>query len=864
MIINQNTQTFNDENQLVIATKEQEGNLVASGGANDLTCLVDNGELAVKVVNIDGEAVASSKTSPEVLTDSNQLANNTLAQDGDVLASDGVKGITCLVDNDGKKQLALKTFPLDGDIVSGGATDKTCLVEVDGKKQLALKILGGGGSKGWDNKPESWPDIRENTKHNAIRLLADDRYPLGFKATVTGGYSVDVDGKKYGDYNSDAQCSFTTSDWAIDEDLPVGYKRVLGYTCNNDVLWQITNFHLRGSDTVKISFSVTAACNVWGCYQGADATDNYDLYVSTTSGSKYLRYGSGTYLSYWSADNLGQRFDVTFSPTGTSGMPQDSTWTEKTFESANDFLVGSTTLTGTSSKLKGNLYGNIEVVGRLNLIPCERLSDNVLGYYDTVSNTFYEPTGTPTSMGYDTSHLFSYPISYPTGATKAHIVDIYPQTEGNDITVFTCQRVGASGQETQGVLWEHFTTTNLIQLTKHLYKYNEYYSNLATAVTAKGNVLKCGNNDTVFYRGIKLEYIPTITADNNSIYLGSYCQGCSVLTQVSLKKLIMLAPANAFNECYKLEEVKGSGIDFSGQISSVDSMFKGCRSLKKIPNFIKWNSITNGKDFITEAKDLQDTVLDVRDATGLKAIGCYGSSSYFMTGLKGLRVSSSAPFNGTTTPQINVSYTGMDRTALVQLFNDLPTVTNGQIIGITGTLGSENLTEEEVAIATNKGWTVTGGPVFELPFTQPVLTADGTLGGDDFAVSALHYSLYNAYKPFSSSANSNANVTWAVKSNNADYTFYNPDGLKVSSLDIVNRNENTPRAIESGTVYGSNDGTNWTELTTFTNDVLTQNGAWTITVNSNAFYKYHKINCVNSGTYIGFGKMTINATYKPS
>lgn len=193
----------------------------------------------------------------------------------------------------------------------------------------------------------------------------------------------------------------------VDDELPSGYKRVLGFTCNNNAMWQITDFHLRGSDTVRISFSATQACNVFGCYQGADANDNYDLYVSTTAGSKYLRYGNGTYLSYWSSANLGERFDVVFTPTGTSGMPQDSTWTEKTFESANDLLIGSTTTTGTSSKLRGDLYGNIVVDGRLKLIPCERLSDNVLGYYDTYSETFYEPytgfTGA-VSLGYDGSH----------------------------------------------------------------------------------------------------------------------------------------------------------------------------------------------------------------------------------------------------------------------------------------------------------------------------------------------------------------------------------------------------------------------------------------------------------------------------
>ena len=197
----------------------------------------------------------------------------------------------------------------------------------------------------------------------------------------------------------------------VDDELPSGYKRVLGFECDNNAMWQIIGFKLRGSDTVKVSFSINAACNVWGCYQSTSATDNYDLYATVTAGGKYLRYGNGTFLSAFTGDNIGKRFDVTYTPTGSQGMPEDSTWTEASFESANDLLIGSTTVGGTSSKLKGNLYGDFIVLNgnteRLHAVPCERVSDNVLGYYDLVGETFYEPyTGFAgaVSLGYDGSH----------------------------------------------------------------------------------------------------------------------------------------------------------------------------------------------------------------------------------------------------------------------------------------------------------------------------------------------------------------------------------------------------------------------------------------------------------------------------
>lgn len=257
---------------------------------------------------------------------------------------------------------------------------------------------------------------------------------------------------------------------AVDDELPAGYKRLLGFVCDNNAMWQIAGFKLKGSDTVRISFSVNAACNVFGCYQGADADDNYDLYVSTTSGSKYFRYGSGTYLSYWSSANLGQRFDVVYTPTGSSGMPQDSTWTEKTFTSANDLLIGSTTTTGTSSKLKGNLYGNIIVDGRLKLIPCERVSDGVLGYYDTYSETFYEPYegfDGAVSLGYDGSH-YSLTVDGTSevlslGTQTASVADLfavgdYKDTQeliGGTVTRRVVVRV-MTGAETSG--WSRYST----------------------------------------------------------------------------------------------------------------------------------------------------------------------------------------------------------------------------------------------------------------------------------------------------------------------------------------------------------------------------------------------------------------------
>ena len=112
----------------------------------------------------------------------------------------------------------------------------------------------------------------------------------------------------------------------VDDELPTGYKRVLGFKMNNNSYWEIADFPLYGSDTLRFSFDATDACNVLGAYSGSASGNNYSLYVSTNS--NYLRYKNGAYNS---AIDYNKRYDVELAPTGSSGMKVDSTWTAQTF-----------------------------------------------------------------------------------------------------------------------------------------------------------------------------------------------------------------------------------------------------------------------------------------------------------------------------------------------------------------------------------------------------------------------------------------------------------------------------------------------------------------------------------------------------
>ena len=185
-----------------------------------------------------------------------------------------------------------------------------------------------------------------------------------------------------------------------EKELPEGYKRVKSLTMNNNCYYEIEDLYLNGSDTLEFSFLIKSTCNVIGSYSGSSSGANYSLYASVSNVS-YLRYYSGTYNSMFEAD---KRYDVVITPTGTKGFIYNSTWDELEFTTTRPLCIGTTrsNLT-TSAKMKGTFYGNIIVRDangiRFKGIPCVRLSDDVAGYYDTVSETFYEPNGTNPIVG---------------------------------------------------------------------------------------------------------------------------------------------------------------------------------------------------------------------------------------------------------------------------------------------------------------------------------------------------------------------------------------------------------------------------------------------------------------------------------
>lgn len=309
------------------------------------------------------------------------------------------------------------------------------------------------------------------------------------------------------------------------------------------------------------------------------------------------------------------------------------------------------------------------------------------GYNVYIDGTQYGTTyasGATCSITWSTSGITTGDDITTPSALKAHKIWIEPATSGNNITAFSCARVAASGEEQQGILWAHLNLSNEISLGGNSIDYTEargafgrlqtYSNKLMKALTAKNNTIKISKLSSIFYNTSSLEYSAILDCSNNTIsfYGALWNSGLKSLTIKNAKPLSM----QYFAMTSDIETLKFVKSDFSSVIN-LSGAFLNARYIKKLPDFnFSTPCVGGGEAFINNCSALtNDVILDLSNCTALNKFIATSTSRF-----KGLRVSNESPFSGTA-PQINVSYTGMDRSALVQLFNDLPYNVGYTVVG---------------------------------------------------------------------------------------------------------------------------------------------------------------------------------------
>lgn len=184
-----------------------------------------------------------------------------------------------------------------------------------------------------------------------------------------------------------------------------------------------------------------------------------------------------------------------------------------------------------------------------------------------------------------------------------------------------------------------------------------------------------------------LKYSDTenLTSMNNMF---QYCYNLSSIPLLNTSKVTNMQ--SMFEHCHNLMSVPK--LDTSN-VTSMAYIFEYCYKLTTIPK-LDTSNVTNMNNMFSVCRSLTSIPrLDTSKVTNMSYMfnGCSNLEEIHMTGMK-------------TNFDISVS-TKFTREALVEILNNLATVTTTKTL----TMGSTNLaklTDEDKAIATNKGWTL--------------------------------------------------------------------------------------------------------------------------------------------------------------
>ena len=154
-------------------------------------------------------------------------------------------------------------------------------------------------------------------------------------------------------------------------------------------------------------------------------------------------------------------------------------------------------------------------------------------------------------------------------------------------------------------------------------------------------------------------------------------------------------------------------------------------------------------------------------------------------------------------------------------------------------------------------------------WTQPTLTANGTMGGNSFACNqiASHTSSTLAFRCFNGDVSSSGETNrWQVNSVNTSswywLSWYNPQPLNITKLVITNAEASY--CVKNYIIQGSDNNSNWVDIVSGTNTNTNGLSQWTINMSNNEkAYKYHRIYCQpNNGASLQIAEITITATQR--
>ena len=234
------------------------------------------------------------------------------------------------------------------------------------------------------------------------------------------------------------------------------------------------------------------------------------------------------------------------------------------------------------------------------------------------------------------------------------------------------------------------------------------------------------NTNSMFFNCSKLTSLDVSGWDTfNVIYMGGMFNGCSELTSLDVSGFDtseVTDMSNMFNNCNKLTSLDLSGWDTSN-VTLMNNMFYSCSNLTRLDvSGFDTSKVTNMYSIFSNCSKL--TSLDVSGWDTSKVIdmssmfhSCSELTSLDLSGWDTSEVTNmsrmfyncnnlkSLDAMMNVTVSLSLSGTKLDTSSLLDVINNLATVTTTKTLTLGTTLLAK-LTAEQIAVATNKGWTV--------------------------------------------------------------------------------------------------------------------------------------------------------------
>ena len=324
-------------------------------------------------------------------------------------------------------------------------------------------------------------------------------------------------------------------------------------------------------------------------------------------------------------------------------------------------------------------------------------------YIDGVKKVSAVSSGTSTTLNWQTLALTTgYDVTHP-AALRTHIVRVTPSDSSKTLTAL---HLAANSSVNQGVLWGHFSISNMSTINlRYLFgdENQTYKCPVLEAVTSSTDTI--GGGMTMFMNCESLVTIPTVIKGFSGNTLVAAFRN-TALKKIHFKDCNLEPGYFTFAQASQLKKITSEN---SVLAKMHNSIFAECPALEEIDVPISFANTTSCTNLFSLGGKLKGNLfLDASNGDSVTRLSLGGDSTHLLRAIKGLVVSANAPFSSSDNGYaINISYTGLDRAALVALFNSLSTVTDSQVCNITGATGAADLTADDLAIATAKGWSIT-------------------------------------------------------------------------------------------------------------------------------------------------------------